>query len=675
MENPLGSFREDILIVDDDKLILLALEETLKREGYRVLKASNGEEAINILISQPIAVIVCDQRMPGMSGIEVLKKAQGIRPDAVRIVLTGNRDLETVLQAINIGQVSQFISKPWDDLLLRQTIAESIEKYRLVKENQNLHNLIMTQHKELAKNHEILRHELTVGARIHESLLLGKVPQNIPGFKIAATTIPSKDIDGDFFEFYSPASQILDVVVGDVMGKGLPAALVGTAVKTQLMRFAVPFIHAQVFGKQEFWHDDLLTPQEILQHVHTEIAEKLIHLEYFVSLFYGRFNCLKKTFSYIDCGSTKPIHYKSVQKRIVQLKGKNFPLGMVENDTYRLVEISYGEGDLFIFYSDGITEAKSPEHQLFGVERLTDIVQKNADADVDSLLEEIKSSVVAFAKKDFFEDDLTLIVIKIEPVPVTPNLQPWKLKLRSSLEQLKTVRQFVQHCCQKAPGNTELLAIKLQLAINEAFCNIVEHGYENRPGDIILQVEFQEDGLVFQLSDRGVNFNPGDVVEPDMTGEREDGFGWHIIKEVADSVSYIHKESETGWNHLRIFKKYIGEEENMEFVHTTQDNVLIITPEGESLDAKDASAFKEKVIDLISHQEFSNVIFDLHQLHFIDSSGLGSFLSVLRILHTRGGELKLARMNKPIRTMFELVSMHKIFEIFNSTEDAIRSFK
>ena len=101
---------------------------------------------------------------------------------------------------------------------------------------------------------------------------------------------------------------------------------------------------------------------------------------------------------------------------------------------------------------------------------------------------------------------------------------------------------------------------------------------------------------------------------------------------------------------------------------------LIITPERESLDAHDAPEFKEKVIDLIEANSLIRVVFDLHQMQFIDSSGLGSFLSVLRVLHSHGGELKLACMNKPVRTMFELVSMHKIFEIFNTKEDAIRSF-
>lgn len=112
----------------------------------------------------------------------------------------------------------------------------------------------------------------------------------------------------------------------------------------------------------------------------------------------------------------------------------------------------------------------------------------------------------------------------------------------------------------------------------------------------------------------------------------------------------------------------------MELEHTKMDNLLILIPQVESLDARDARDFKEKAIDIISNNNAQQVIISLRQIQFIDSSGLGSFLAILKNLHTSGGELKLTEMNKPIRTIFELVSMHKIFEIFNSLDDAIQSF-
>jgi anti-anti-sigma factor len=112
----------------------------------------------------------------------------------------------------------------------------------------------------------------------------------------------------------------------------------------------------------------------------------------------------------------------------------------------------------------------------------------------------------------------------------------------------------------------------------------------------------------------------------------------------------------------------------MQMNHTLANDVLIITPEMTNLDAKFAPEFKEKVIQLITENEANHVVLDLNHVQFIDSSGLGSFLSILRLLHSQGGELKLARIHRPIKTMFELVAMNKIFDIHDRTEDAISAF-
>ncbi len=112
----------------------------------------------------------------------------------------------------------------------------------------------------------------------------------------------------------------------------------------------------------------------------------------------------------------------------------------------------------------------------------------------------------------------------------------------------------------------------------------------------------------------------------------------------------------------------------MEFIHINRGDVLIITPQFETLDARDSREFREKILDLITKENSHNVIIDLQKVHFVDSSGLGAFLAILKYLHAQGGELRLSAMNKPIRSIFELISLHKIFEIFNSTEDALNSF-
>ncbi|MCB1134646.1 MAG: anti-sigma factor antagonist, partial [Chlamydiia bacterium] len=421
--------------------------------------------------------------------------------------------------------------------------------------------------------------------------------------------------------------------------------------------------------------DNLIGPEEILALVHKETASQLIDLGYFVSLFYARFDTKKRTISFVDCGSTKPLHYRAADGKAHLLKGTDFPIGMVPEDYFHTLDAPFSQGDLFVFYSDGVTEAQSPERQLFGVQRLSAIVEANTAATPTQLLRTIRHSVLSFARKEHFDDDLTIIIVKIEDSLLPKASVDKTAKFAADVSQLSAVREFVDNICMQSPGDAKIVSQQLQLAINEAFTNIAQHGYGGQGGDVILHAELTDEGILFELSDQGRPFDPANAPEPSLAGDRYCNFGLYIIKQVADVLNYVPRDDGDGWNHLRIFKRYQWEKKLVEFKHSNRDNIMIVTLEGNSLDAKEAPHFKERVTDLIGSQSISNVVFDMQHLEFIDSSGLGSLLSILRQLHSQKGDLKLAAVPPQIRTMLEIVRMHKLFEIFPSTDDAVQSFK
>ena len=118
--------RARVLFVDDEERILTALK-TIFRGRYHVLTAANGKEALDFISKFKIPVIVSDQRMPGMLGVELLRRARDLSPDSVRILLTGYSDLASIVGSINEGEVYRFISKPWDNQELQQVIAEAVD--------------------------------------------------------------------------------------------------------------------------------------------------------------------------------------------------------------------------------------------------------------------------------------------------------------------------------------------------------------------------------------------------------------------------------------------------------------------------------------------------------------------------------------------------------------------
>lgn len=140
-----------IVIVDDEPANLRLLER-LFRNDYNVLTAESGADALSLLEQHDVALIITDQRMPGMSGIELLKRTTTIRPHMVRIVLTGYTDVESLVEAINSGQVYRYVTKPWNNDDLRLIVKRALAHHET---NKARHELEMVNHRLLIRLQKI----------------------------------------------------------------------------------------------------------------------------------------------------------------------------------------------------------------------------------------------------------------------------------------------------------------------------------------------------------------------------------------------------------------------------------------------------------------------------------------------------------------------------------------
>ena len=124
-----------VLVLDDEEIVLVALRDTLQREGYKVVTCPNAIEALTLLKQQPFSAIISDQQMPMITGLEFLAQAKQIQPDATRILITAVLSLSTVIDAINKGEIYRFVVKPWlrEDLLA--TVRNAVQRYELVCKN------------------------------------------------------------------------------------------------------------------------------------------------------------------------------------------------------------------------------------------------------------------------------------------------------------------------------------------------------------------------------------------------------------------------------------------------------------------------------------------------------------------------------------------------------------
>jgi len=127
-----------ILLVDDEENVINSIRRSLRKEGYQILSCTNARQALELLQTEDVDLIISDQRMPGMSGMDFLIQAKKLRPHTIRILLTGYSDMEVAIKAINEGKLFRFLSKPWDDTELKVTILNAMKLRKILIENRNL---------------------------------------------------------------------------------------------------------------------------------------------------------------------------------------------------------------------------------------------------------------------------------------------------------------------------------------------------------------------------------------------------------------------------------------------------------------------------------------------------------------------------------------------------------
>lgn len=146
---PTSPAAKTLLLVDDEPNILSALQRLLRRDGYRILATDDPLKGLDMLAGEHVDVILSDQRMPGMSGVEFLRRAKETHPDSIRIVLSGYTDLQFITDAINEGAIYKFLTKPWEDDQLRENIREAFHRKGIDDENRRLNQALREANVEL----------------------------------------------------------------------------------------------------------------------------------------------------------------------------------------------------------------------------------------------------------------------------------------------------------------------------------------------------------------------------------------------------------------------------------------------------------------------------------------------------------------------------------------------
>lgn len=382
------------------------------------------------------------------------------------------------------------------------------------------------------------RSEVALGAHVQRNLLVCELPTNPGDLSVSAFGEASQGIDGDFYELISNADGSLDVIVGDVMGKGMSAALLGAAVKMSLSRAISEQTSLRPPG------GGLPRPGQIVGALARRLTPHLQALGSFVTMAYYRIDAERRHATYVGLGHTEALLVDPARGQHRFLPNQFPPLGVLDEMTVHESTVSLEYGMSLLLYSDGITEATAPLGEQFGTQRLVEVVREAVGRHrrAPVALQILRREIGRFQAGSTRQDDLTAVLVGIGRQGDADALGFGTVELQPDLGEITRLRRVLA-AGTDFPHVDESDRHAIELGAVEVFTNIVRHGRQGLQGaPVVVTGEVAAGHVHLIFESFGEAYDPPATPQPDCSGQSEGGFGLYIIRSLFDEVTYGHDD-------------------------------------------------------------------------------------------------------------------------------------
>jgi phosphoserine phosphatase RsbU/P len=372
-----------ILIADDQPDLLDALKLLLKGQGIDYDAVTSPEAALLALQARPFDLVLMDlnytgDTTSGREGIDLLARVQALDRLLPVIVMTGWGSVDLAVEAMRRG-VRDFVQKPWDNAHLLATLRKEIENGRARRSEE------AAEQRELAE-----------ALKIQKRLLPQQVPQ-IDGWELAVSWQPASGVGGDCFDAIRFDHSRLALTIADVVGKGIPAALLMSNLQAAVRAFA----------------SEAVEPQALCQQVNRILCGNIAEGR-FISFLYCVLDAAAGVLTYTNAGHYLPILVRADGS--VERLGAGGPvLGVIEDAEYEQAQVNVASGDRIVLFTDGLTEARNAADEEFGEQRLIDAAVAHRACSAPAIQARLDEAVAAFTGGPM-QDDATLIVLAADLV-------------------------------------------------------------------------------------------------------------------------------------------------------------------------------------------------------------------------------------------------------------------
>ncbi|HVL69186.1 MAG TPA: SpoIIE family protein phosphatase [Vicinamibacterales bacterium] len=368
-----------VLVADDQPDVLEALRWLLTGEGYQPEFVSSTAGVMDRLRAGTYDLLLMDlnysrDTTSGREGLELIPKVRAHDGSLPIVVMTGWGSIDTAVEAMRRGARS-FVQKPWEDVTLLEILQREIEEGRAARRR---------DHKQQRDVEE---------ARLIQRGLLPRTFPEVPGIDLSVTWLPADGVGGDCFDTLG-FGDVLGVSIADIAGKGLPAALLMSNLQAAVRAFA----------------QEAVSPASINNSVNRLLCRNMASGR-FATFCYARIEPAAGRIVYSNAGHNPPLLLKR-DGALVPLNEGGMVLGVFPDNQYEQAEVAIAAGDVVVFYTDGITEARSPDGEEYGEDRLASAALAGRGAAAGTIKHAVLADVNAFTGGRF-EDDATLIVVVI----------------------------------------------------------------------------------------------------------------------------------------------------------------------------------------------------------------------------------------------------------------------
>ena len=366
--------------------------------------------------------------------------------------------------------------------------------------------------------------ELRIASLIQE----GSLPSVFPAFPnrkdidLYASMEPAKEVGGDFYDFFFVDDDHLALVMADVSGKGIPAALFMMVTKILINE------RAQVGG----------TPAEILGIVNDRICEHN-SAEMFVTVWLGILEISTGKLTFANAGHDDPALSVGGDDFSIEKRKHGLAIGAMSGVTYKDNEVILKKGDKVFLYTDGVPEATDKDNRLFTAARMVDALNSYKKGTPENVVKTVRKKVQEFTGDAPQFDDMTMLCLEYK------GKADKTLKLKAMDENLGKATEFIRECL-KNTACTEKFVRQVELYVEEVFVNVAHYAYAPDTGDVEISCEVFADKIRVTFTDEGKKYNPLEKPDPDLTLSAEKreigGLGIFMTKKLTNHIEYEYKD-------------------------------------------------------------------------------------------------------------------------------------